>query len=389
MAYSRTTTTRSTGRRRRRRYRRPSAAFRRRWRRVPMYRGMRGQRYVPRRPQGIKISKYALGQIDPFDDRVYGAKVPDANTTPSATTVVNDEVVLTTDAVFQLAAKAFRPWVTSQTVQATAASANSWTWPAAFGGTNSSRLSTITSNFNLIRPVAHGIRLSCPLAPTAVTGFCHVALYAGRDSNSVSTWDLPTTLSGLNQCIWYKRYPLAMLTQKSLTVVNKVTDCGATVYIDPASDRAAGASALLDMAFQNEGFTTIVVAIEAAGISSTALAVESITHYECLPSFSGVITPSPAADFNPAELSRVSRISSVTDATMMDGEQDRRMNVAVNAILEGANAAMGQVAGAIGTGLQNAAYRVGEAAVHSAAGYASRYFAGGIPGVTNPRLLQY
>jgi len=376
---------------RRRRYRRraPTRSFRRRYRRVRQYPGMSGQRYVPRTPR-LKISKFALGQIDPFDDRVYGAKVPDANTTPSSTTVINDEITLTTDAAFQLAAKAFRPWVTSQSVAATAASANSWTWPALFGGaTDSSRASTVKSNFNLIRPVAHGVRLSCPLAPTSVTGFCHVALYAGRDSTSVTTWDLPTSLSQLNQCIWYKRYPLAMLTQKTLTVVNKVTDCGSTVYIDPASDRASGGSVVLDMSFNNEGFTTIVVAIESAGVSSTSLAVESITHLEALPSFGGVITPTPAADFNPAELSRVSRISSVVDATLLDGEQDRRMNAAVNAILEGAGQAMGQVAANIGTGLQNAAYRFGEGAVQSAAGYASRYFAGGIPGVTNPRLLQY
>jgi len=367
--------------RRRRSYRRPSYR-----RRVAPY---RRRRRAPMRHPQISLSRFALGQIDPFDERVYGAKVPDANTTPSSTTVVNDEVVLTTDAVFQLAAKAFRPWVTAQTVTGVAASANSWTWPAAYAGTNSSRLSNITANFNLIRPVSHGIRISCPLAPTTVTGFCHVALYAAKYSNAVSTWDLPVNLSQLNQCIWYKRYPLAMLTQKALTVVNKVTDCGSTVYIDPSSDRATGASAVLDMSFQNEGFCTIIVAVESGGISSTSLAVESITHYEGLPIFSGVITPSPAADFNPAELSRVSRISSGIDAVMFDGEQDRRMSGAVNAVLQGANNAMGQVGAVLGEIVSNVAYQAGGAAVRGAAGFASRYFNPGIPGVTNPRLLPY
>lgn len=380
MAYTRKTVTTSS------RKRRPRRRFSRRpTRRRRVYRRRRAAG-----PRKIKLTRYALGQIDPFDDRVYGAKIPDANTTPSSTTCINDEVVLTTDAVNQLAVTAFRPWVVAQTVKGTAASANSWTWNASFGGsTNSSRLTNVTSNFNLVRPVCHGIRLSCPLAPTTVTGFVHIALYCARDSVNVTTWDYPVNISQLNQCIWYKRYPLAMLTQRTLTVVNKVTDCGATLYVDPNTDRAAGGSVNQDISLNNEGFCTIIVAIESAGISSTALAVESITHYEALPLFSGVLTPSPAADFNPAELSGVSRISSATDATMFDGEQDRRMGQAINAVIEGAGNAMGNLAGAIYNSVSSAAYNVGYSAARGAAGYAADYLGGGLPGVTNPRLLQY
>lgn len=381
MAYTRKTITTSS------RKRRP----RRRYSRRPTRRRRVSRRRRAVRPRKIKLTRYALGQIDPFDDRVYGAKIPDANTTPSSTTCVNDEVVITTDALNQLGVKAFRPWLKSQVVSGTPTAGSTWTWTAAFGGTqDSSRISNVTGNFNLVRPVCHGIRLSCPLPPTSVTGFVHIALYCARDSQSVTTWDLPVSISQMNQCVWYKRYPLAMLTQRTLTVVNKITDCGSSLYVDPASDRAAGGNSLQDITLNNEGFCTIIVAAEAAGVSTSAVAVESITHYEALPIFTGVITPSPAAEFNPSELSGVSRIASVTDATMFDGEQDRRMAGAINAVLEGAHNYMGEVAGAVYDSVRNAAYNVGYSAARGAAGYAASYFGGGgIPGVTNPRLLQY
>lgn len=343
---------------------------------------------VRRKPK-VKLTKFLLGQIDPFDERVAGAKIPDANTTPSSTSIVNDEVNINGGGIVALAGMAFNPFIKNTTVTANPASATSWTWPAAFAGTDSSRLSAINTNYNAVRTVAHGVRLSCPVAPTSVTGFCHVALYV-QSLYGDTTWDLPVDLSGLNQCVWYKRYPLAMLTQRTLTIVNKITDCTSTMYMDSASDRASVVTSGNDMQLQTNGFGTIVVIVEGIPVSSaTQLSAENIIHLECLPKFSGLITPSPAADYNPQELAATSRASSALDATTLQGEEDRRINQAVNAVLQGAQNAASGFADYVYGAAQQGAYNFGYGVVQGLAGVAGGMIGGGIPGVTNMRLVPY
>ena len=109
-------------------------------------------------------------------------------------------------------------------VSGTAAGASSWTWTAAYGGTtDSSRQSSVQSNTTFIRPVAHGIRLYAPTAPTSTTGFVHVCIFP--QSELGTSWVYPTTISAMNNAMFYQRFPLAMLTQKSVTVVNKFFGC--------------------------------------------------------------------------------------------------------------------------------------------------------------------
>lgn len=373
-------------RRRKRSYaRRP--AYRRRYRRRYARRRPTTRRRVPKKKK-VTLTKFMLGQINPFDDRVLGAKIPDANTTPSSTVVANDEWAIAGDGLNTLVGWAFRPWLNSQAVQAVASSGNSWTWPASFadgvGGGNSARYSSIIGNYALARPVANGVRLTCPVAPTSVTGFCHVALYC-ESMFGATTWTYPTSLGQLNNCIWYKRYPLAMLTQKGLTVVNKITDCTASQYVDLTSDMAANASDLNKM---QDGMCAILVILEGVPLSTaTQLSAEVITHYEALTKPSGVITPSPAAEFSPQELAGVSRVAATTDAVMFDGGEDRRIHEAVNAIVQGAHNAASYAVNAASDAVSSAAYNFGYGVASSAVNAAGAYFGGGgLPGVTNGRL---
>lgn len=331
----------------------------------------------------VALTRFALGQIDPFDERVLGAKIPDANTTPSSTAVANDEWNLTSDVLQTCNAAAYRPFLANNYVQANPTTGAAWTWPASFSGFGSTRQTAIQNNNNLIRVCAHGVRIACPVAPTLVTGFVHIGLYAGSNLGK-STWDLPTSFAQMNQCVWYKRLPLATLTQRPMTIVNKFLDASSTIYHDPNSDGAATGT---DVTFQQTGFCDIIVALEGIPIgTATQLGVETIIHVEGLPKATGILTPSPAAEFNPAEMARVSRIASVTDATMMQGDEDRHYAAAYDAVVAGVQDAAGQVAGAIGEGLRGVAYGVGQGAVHAAANLAAGMLAPGLPGVTNARL---
>lgn len=376
-------------RKRKRSYsRRP--AYRRRYRRRYTRRRRPMARRAPRKKK-VTLTKFMLGQINPFDERVLGAKIPDANTCPSSTVVAQDELPIPGDGLQTVAAYAFRPFLATNAVSATANSSSSWTWPATFGaGTNggdSTRKTAIVANYELVRTVAHGIRITCPVAPTSVTGFCHVALYC-ESVNASTTWVYPNNISQLQNCVWYKRYPLAMLTQKGLTVVNKITDCTSTMYFDPASTRASNNSGL---SLQQDGFCTILVVLEGIPLLTTnQVSVESIIHMEALTKPTGVITPSPAAEFSPQELQNVSRASAVIDATMFDGEEPSRIHQAVNAAVQGAHDAAGNFVNAAANAVTGAAYNFGYGAASAAVGAAGRYFGGGgLPGVTNARLTYH
>lgn len=342
--------------------RRTRRALPKRRRRAPL----RRVQQVPRR-----MSKFVLANLDPFNQNADGAKIPDSNTYPSFPVKVEDEVSMTTDAVFGLCARVFRPYSAGLIVSGTAASASSWTYTAAFGGTTDSvRLSTVNSNFTLIRPVAHGIRLYAPTAPTTTTGFVHVCVYAQSLKNT--TWSFPQNVSQLNNCMFYQRFPLAMLTQKSVTVVNKFLDASATRYLDPASDCAAQYT---DVTFQTEGWGGIVVVVEGAPVNTNALVVESIIHAEGLPFVSGLQGSTPAAPYNVQALEEMSRIAGHTPAAVVQGEEESYFAQAAAAASAGAQSIFGPA-------VRHGAYALGRAATN----YGLQYVGRGISGVTNARL---
>lgn len=172
----------------------------------------------------MQISKFTLAQLDPFSEKVYGVKIPDVNTQPSSTVVVEDETALATGALETLAVSMYRPTVSRYEAKGIFATATSWTWAAAYGNANdSSRLSAIVANNTAIRICAHGVRLTSALAPTSVTGFVHIAVVTENEFGN-TTWSVPTTIAQMQTAQWYKRIPLAVLTQKPYKVVNKILD---------------------------------------------------------------------------------------------------------------------------------------------------------------------
>lgn len=385
---------RGGGRRRRRRYLQGyNGAYigrvPRRWRRGSPFwnRGYRRRRYALRaRPnRRPRLSKFMLGQIDPFDERVQGAKIPDSNTMPSSTFVANDETNLTTGAVLSLAAAAYQPNLSNIRYVATPATASSWTWGTPNSGDTSSRLSGLTSQFQMYRVTSHGVRISVPTAPTSTVGFLHVGIYPNDFYGDSTGLRLPTSFSALNQCTWYKRFTLSSLTQQTLTIVNKIMDCGSQVYRDISTVDPSMGTGLPSAYFHTFGYATIIVAVEGAPASTTAISVEHITHCEAIPLATGVNTPTPAAAFDAAQLEAASNIARVTDATMLQTDRDEHMRAGASAV---ESTFAGRIAGAFG----NAAAGFVEAtlphAANVAAGVASRYIqSNAMPGVTGVNRL--
>lgn len=365
-------------------------------RRAPARRRARARRPVRRRRSYVRRSlmrkrgftKYEMAQVNPFDPKVEGVKIPDSNTQPSTTSYGEDRVVFTGSATDMAQCKAFMPNPSAIVVQSVDSSSSAWTWPASFAANTSQVRSSFVTNYVGIRPVAHGIRISSQAAPTSVTGFVHIAIYPVGQFNQ-STWNFPTSLGQMTQLPWYRRVTVSSLTQTPLIVVNKFLDCTATRYFDPLSDLSATGT---DTGFQFSGsWCAILVAVEGQPLLTSNLSVETLVHYECLPSFGSSfgIGTSPAAPFNVEELQETSRINGQTEASFYERDDSLRSRIveAAQAAQSGAYQAASDFFDAyVLPGARYAGYAAANAAGLAAAG---RAYQGGIPGVNTPRLMQY
>ena len=315
MAYKRKTGSRSRApsryrRRRSYRYRRsglsrPAGSYRR-------------KRTMSRRRKKVPISKFVLAQLDPFSDKVAGVKIPDSNTQPSATAIVEDEWALTTGATYGTQVVALRPFVANTAVApVSVTSASAWTWDTGYGGTsNSSKMASVQSNNVLVRPCAFGVRISCALAPNNVTGYVHICLAPQNDLGN-NTWSFPATISAMQNSPFYKRYPLAVLTQRPLKVVAKILDENAYRYISPTGtlDQSPSNS----MALHHSGWAPIVVAVTGVALSTTAVSIESILHLETIPSTSSPTGVSPAANDSSLQREMATNVANSTPAGRLEG----------------------------------------------------------------------
>jgi len=280
-------------------------------------------------------NKFIMAQLDPFDQIVTGAKIPDSNTMPSIANSDVDIVNLASTAVStDLSALAFRPQYTWGTVVSTGGAAAVWA-PLWGGGTNRAKRAPYIAAMELTRPVAHAIRISSPLAPTSASGFCHIGL-SYETQLGETTWTYPTTIATISGLQHYKRVTIASLTQSPLTVINKWLDDSAFRYSSPSSTMVENATS---SSFQTDGsWAVIVIMIEGAPTSSTVLSVEHLLLSEGLPRKDGVIIGTLAAANNPQVLQAVGEMSTAQEPFHTEAEQDSYIQRGVNAVAQGAAA---------------------------------------------------
>jgi len=375
----------------------------------------RPQRRVP-----TPFNAFALAHVDPFDDRCRGIKIPDANTMPSVGLTISQETTMVVTGT-QANAHAFFPSVGCMEILAgdKNVGSNSWTWyltgaPTSTAiqptqQTQSLKFGAVVAGYDLVRSVAHGVRLSCGLAPQTVTGFAHIAICSRPTVNNyVATW-WPASVAEMAECVWYKRVPLATLTQRPLTVVNKILDTTSQTYHSPVraytseSDPVSGLAAAQAMAtggaptgttpfgyFDRDslnGFAAIIVAVEGAPSGSSPLVIEMITHIEAIPRATGLQTGSLAAPSNPAVLAGVSHMAATTPAEHFEGEEPSRIAQAANAFYQGASTAVGGTVTSLGNTFVSAAGHAGYAAASYAMNRAAGSAWGDVPGVGSANRL--
>jgi len=340
-------------------------------------------------------AKFALSQLDPFETRALGAKIPDTNTMPSiANSDVSQVNSLGVTNAGEMTGMAFRPYYKYSYVDA-APAAGAPTQMVDWGVTPATRakdrpnLANIAATFEAIRPVAHAIRMSSSLAPTTASGFVHIGLsYESAYQAAGNTWQFPKTVAEMTGLAHYKRVTLASLTQSPLTVINKWLDERAFQYQDPTVIPSITAGTASDIT-SHFGFSwcTIVVLIEGAPIAGSSISFEHIMLSEGLPQKNSVIIGTPAAPNSPGTLSAVSQMVAQQDFAHTEAGQEGYMAQGVQAFTNGARTAGEQVFEQVGLPmLQNFGFHV--AGTVAANMYNRVMGMGGIPGVnSNPARL--
>lgn len=260
------------------------------------YGSRRSNRRVSVAKPMVQLHPYTLAQVNPFDRNCYDCRIPDANTAPSSPFFSYDELAMdmsTTNAYCVACIPHCQYYAIAATNNVDPAG---WTWPAAFGGLNSqTKASSVTAQYTLARTVAHGIRISCGLSPTTVTGYVHVALYSLSDYGQ-TTWQYPTTIAQMTELPYYRRFTLAELTQGAVTISNKFNDVTSRLYRDTSD---TGKPTTTGTLYQwSQGWMSILVAVEGAPTGSRALVIECINHMEGQSKFSGLNQDGPAEPYS-------------------------------------------------------------------------------------------
>lgn len=350
-------------------------------RRAPARRARKSTRTKSVCPTALTASqKFIMAQLDPFDtNSVNGAKIPDSNTIPSIANTDIDIINVVTSAVgTDIVGHAFRPQYTWGTISGTAGAAVNWGAGYVTNAANRSKRTAYVTAIELTRPVAHGIRISSPVAPTAASGFVHMAL-STETTLSTATWQYPTTIAQMSNCQFYKRVTLASLTQSPITVINKWIDDTAFRYVSPNTDLVSTNAS----GFQTDyGWANIVIIVEGAPVSSTVLSVEHILLSEAIPQKDGVLIGSVAAANSPETMSAAGDLSTSQEPFHTEAEQDSYISRGISAVAQGAAAHGENVFNQVAVPLLQ---RVGQYGVNVAANMAMLAMTGrgGIAGVNN------
>lgn len=336
-------------------------------------------------------AKFALAQIDPFEPKCLGAKVPDSNTIPSIANADTDQISLAApSANGNLIAVAFSPSYAAATNVATDGSGsvtwNSGNWSTRRNYTN------VVGSIEAIRPVSHALRVSSPLAPTSTVGFVHIGLAVeSRISSSTGfALDLPKTVNDMTGLAHYARFTLASLTQSPVTVINKWIDETGFRYDDPRSGPVVAAPTTSNTTVQTiqntlnfgQSWATIVVMVEGQSTGSSPISFEHLLLTECIPRKDAFILGSAAAPHSPGTMSAVSTMTAEGGFSHTEAQQDSYTQQMLSNLTAGAMSAGEQVFQNVAVPLMQ---RVGQVAVNSATNYAIQGIVGlaGIAGVNS------
>ena len=238
-----------------------------------------------KRTKSVMDHKFVIANINPFDARAYGARIPDSSTAPSVPFFFYDNVSLSAAANTSNCTiiRAVPNAMNITAVPAGVPTPTNWQWQAAYGGRNQCTSAASSINVNTAcRSVAHGIRITCGNSLTQTSGYVHIGLYSENMASSLATWSGPTQIAHMASLPGYQKLTLASLIERPYIYVNKFTSCSAFEYRAPneISTSAGNTQGIPNVAF---GFMSIYIAVETPAGAAVAgsIQIENVIHQEC------------------------------------------------------------------------------------------------------------
>ena len=314
-------------------YRRPYRRYQRRYHNV-------GSRVT-------KIPQFLAANLNPFDMVSRGARIPDTNSSPSSGFhSIDSGYMNASNATITVAngmiMNVFRPYVNNPIIYAATSSTSAVSWLAAqTQAVQAAKYTAITSQYELFRAVAHGVKLTCPLAPTSAAGNIHVCLYTPRQITSGTTFPYPTSVAEMRECPFYQKFTLASLTQNPICIANKFSDITGFRYEQPGVvDQPADTTAAVGGVNQVPGgWMHIIVALDGTGLTSRdsgQIQYENLVHCEGQAVYSGLNGDNNAEPSNSTVLDGTAACIAQMDPVYADTASDvtRHVNKGVGLFAE-------------------------------------------------------
>lgn len=182
----------------------------------------------------INVPQFVMAQVDAFNHKVEGVKIPDMCSIPSATSFSREiQSPQINPQGFSMTAYRFQQsctYVSGTPVTGTAA-----IWPTmgqsfTSGGVQQDpAYASMVQNYLDTRTVACGVRVQCNLPALTAQGFIHMAVVPEDMANS-STWQYPTTFAAMERAPYYQKVPLANLINNTPVISMPIMDEGAWRY---------------------------------------------------------------------------------------------------------------------------------------------------------------
>jgi len=336
-----------------------------------------GNKMVPcNKPGNDYANRYILANANVFLNEAYGCKIPDRICCPSTTFYSYDEYNFTVDGTYGGSAECFFPNLYNNIFyNATISSGSSWTWGASPTTSNASIYSDVVSGFSLIRPCAHGVKLSTALSRYTATGFVHICTFYYSAYDNTTLTGTPTSVGQMINCPNYFKIPVTSLCNSAIIYMNEPIDEGGYQYRDPrttyigvSATTANGITTTNLNAWlaNTKGWAGICVFVEGAPISTNAVQIENLIHWEGLPKISStrLETMTPAATPSSAHLDGASVIGNHAARGEAGSSQESYISGAARSLNEGFNSVVEPaVQEAIATSAYSIGATVGTAAV--------------------------
>lgn len=250
-------------------------------------------------------SAFACGQINPFDHRSVGGKIPDFCNMPTGCLTYKASTVVVTDAAGYAAGFFSTPDRGVWHIRPSAIVAGTITW-ASVGTSTLPNWSATSSFFDMHRTVSYGIRVTCDQSLLNASGHVYLACAPLDLYNEVYGYtDMPISESEMESIQGVVKISIAELATRPFIVPAKIQDAGITGFLDTNAPAAAENSIPSGV-----GWSAIVYYVSGASASTNLLSFEYIAHLEVLvgPGSNGILEASTCC-YNPEVLAVVSSIT--------------------------------------------------------------------------------